>query len=697
MANFIDTIKAILTRLIFAAHGLVAIYKAYSLKDDPWYWYLAITILLLCFEGVFTLTIKETQEWKWFCPSVFLYLASVCPSIWLIELDKLDTRLAKKNAAALGLSDLIDTTTALQEIPIDLENIPIQVDNDTLVVIIEQFLMLILIIGRWMLPKGDLTRDQLSQLLLVYIGTAADIIEFFDSFKDEKVNTNKVLCIMVLSIWSWSLLQFTFVLTATKGRKTRITQEEKPKRLERAKEICCSIDVWGILINIILQDAPFFVFRVMLIAYYRLISYMNIFFTCKNTLVITLQFYRLFVVQLEKKEALKKEAEAAKKKLMKKRVLKQDLLGGNPNKSRRGGGSSSSSKNPDRRTRSPKEPKSSSKERRSKLKESGSSGANLVGGGNSSSKLSSADSSRQSRLVSSGRNKTFSTEDGASLGSHSPSSNRVKPNDRRRKAGMLAQKSLSKQDVSSSGGKPGKVPSAQSIANKTPAQAKTRKTTKNVTDDDDDAGVMNEMEGEFDGSDSPLAEDMAEEVDIIEIHAPGELLDEDGQDFDIEGCRYVEDIPEDQEEGEENEDDGREDMALIEVEEFESEPEEDSESGILMMELSPSRRVHLEFQPQMLDQSRFQWNHLRKLQGNQHQSRLLLDQYQSRHQKQLLNQRIEVNKHRHFQDWNLLKLQRRNQLVPKFCDHVPDWLQRKARKIRASTRWRIFFHEIFFA
>lgn len=44
------------------------------------------------------------------------------------------------------------------QIPLDLENIPIPVDTDTLVVIIEQFLMLILIIGRWMLPKGDLTR-----------------------------------------------------------------------------------------------------------------------------------------------------------------------------------------------------------------------------------------------------------------------------------------------------------------------------------------------------------------------------------------------------------------------------------------------------------------------------------------------------------------------------------------------------------
>ena len=178
-----------------------------------------------------------------FCPSVFFYLASVCPSIWLIELDKLDTRLEKKNAAmgvtetpaltthaateelmlestispllsALGNATLVNGTAGngtkvdlavlkdvgvssyivtkensdfrcdlFDQIPIDLENIPIPVDDDTLVVIIEQFLMLILIIGRWMLPKGDLTRDQLSQLLLVYIGTAADIIEFFDSFK----------------------------------------------------------------------------------------------------------------------------------------------------------------------------------------------------------------------------------------------------------------------------------------------------------------------------------------------------------------------------------------------------------------------------------------------------------------------------------------------------------------------------------
>ena len=45
-----------------------------------------------------------------FCPSVFFYLASVCPSIWLIELDKLDTRLEKKNAA-MGVTETPALTT----------------------------------------------------------------------------------------------------------------------------------------------------------------------------------------------------------------------------------------------------------------------------------------------------------------------------------------------------------------------------------------------------------------------------------------------------------------------------------------------------------------------------------------------------------------------------------------------------------
>lgn len=100
---------------------------------------------------------------------------------------------------------------------------------------------------------------------------------------------------------------------------------------------CCSIDVWGIALNIVLQDAPFLAFRLLIIIHYRIISYMNVFFTCKwssrsqqirtrsvslirlqcfagkNTLVILLQLYRLYVVHSENKVNEKKKTLAALK------------------------------------------------------------------------------------------------------------------------------------------------------------------------------------------------------------------------------------------------------------------------------------------------------------------------------------------------------------------------------------------------
>ncbi|XP_073966472.1 transmembrane protein 26 isoform X2 [Choristoneura fumiferana] len=292
VGKVLATIKAVITRLVFACHGIIAIWQVNFLKDDITYWYLASPILLLIFEGVFTLTIKENQEWKWFCPSVFLYLVLVVPAIWLLELHKVDMRVQQQhqNSSDQLAASAITTISPQTEISfVGATKLP----TDMWVTLIEQFLMLTLIVGRWLLPKGDLTRDQLSQLLLVYIGTAADIIEFFDSFKDEKVASEKVLVLLTLAIWSWSLVQFTVVLTATKSRKSRGTANRN------SRACCCSIEVCAIMMNIVLQDAPFLAFRLLIIAHYKIINYMNIFFTCKNTLVILLQLYRLYVLHLE--------------------------------------------------------------------------------------------------------------------------------------------------------------------------------------------------------------------------------------------------------------------------------------------------------------------------------------------------------------------------------------------------------------
>jgi len=86
---------------------------------------------------------------------------------------------------------------------------------------IEQLTLLILIIGRWTLPKGVISRDQLSQLLLVYFGISFDIMELFYLFDERQVIASRTLQYVILSIWTGSLLQFTIVLTTRKTRRHR--------------------------------------------------------------------------------------------------------------------------------------------------------------------------------------------------------------------------------------------------------------------------------------------------------------------------------------------------------------------------------------------------------------------------------------------------------------------------------------------
>ena len=50
--------------------------------------------------------------------------------------------------------------------------------------LIEQTTMLMMILGRWLLPTVQgMTKDSLSQLLLINLAVCADIIEFFDLLK----------------------------------------------------------------------------------------------------------------------------------------------------------------------------------------------------------------------------------------------------------------------------------------------------------------------------------------------------------------------------------------------------------------------------------------------------------------------------------------------------------------------------------
>ena len=118
-----------------------------------------------------------------------------------------------------------------------------------------------------------------------------------------QVQYHKVLCVIILGIWSLSLVQFSLVLTASRVRKNKTKLYLFSVDSDDTKG-CCRADVYGILITILLQDLPFLVLRMMLIFKYNVLSYTNMFFTSKNTLVIVLLVYRLVVVFLERHDVM---------------------------------------------------------------------------------------------------------------------------------------------------------------------------------------------------------------------------------------------------------------------------------------------------------------------------------------------------------------------------------------------------------
>uniref|UniRef100_A0AAZ3PQU6 Uncharacterized protein n=1 Tax=Oncorhynchus tshawytscha TaxID=74940 RepID=A0AAZ3PQU6_ONCTS len=149
----------------------------------------------------------------------------------------------------------------------------------------KQTMLIVLVLGRWLTPKGDMARDQLSQLLMAYMGLGADILDIFDTFTEPDVKTNRAVIDIGLALFSWALMHFPLVLTQT-----------CPTKAQPDPRLCCSREVWRMLLTVGHQDGPFLVYRLYLMIRKNVLNQLMIFFTCKNILVVLLEVYRIFVV-----------------------------------------------------------------------------------------------------------------------------------------------------------------------------------------------------------------------------------------------------------------------------------------------------------------------------------------------------------------------------------------------------------------
>lgn len=100
--------------------------------------------------------------------------------------------------------------------------------------LIEQTTMLMMILGRWLLPTVQgMTKDSLSQLLLVNLAMCADIIEFFDILKLSFVKSSQTLVVTILCLWTWSLMQFPFNTMSKLEDEEEGTNDRKPAKINR--------------------------------------------------------------------------------------------------------------------------------------------------------------------------------------------------------------------------------------------------------------------------------------------------------------------------------------------------------------------------------------------------------------------------------------------------------------------------------
>ncbi|KAG8569030.1 hypothetical protein GDO81_014237 [Engystomops pustulosus] len=270
-------LSAVFSRLLFALHGGIMVDIIVEYKEDEVYWCFLIGIVLLFIEMIVTLKMTKNGEWKWFSPMVFLYLCTIIPSIFVLELDGLDFR-----------RNITNKTNDCDETPFKTRSKMVQV--------LEEVTILVLIVGRWLMPRGKMSRDQLAQLLLLYLALGADMMDILELMKEPTVKTNMTITVVGLCLFSWAIMQFTIVLTQTFS-SLDIEVDGRFQSLSGVKNcvkfLFCTSEIWSVIISVGMQDGPFLVYRLYLVTREGVFNESMTFFICKNILSVLIQIYRL--------------------------------------------------------------------------------------------------------------------------------------------------------------------------------------------------------------------------------------------------------------------------------------------------------------------------------------------------------------------------------------------------------------------
>ncbi|XP_041364886.1 transmembrane protein 26-like [Gigantopelta aegis] len=253
--------KAGFVRLMFLIHSFLAYWRVASVYGSIGF-FLLFLLLLQVAEGIYTVVRQKGEEYKWFSQCFFFYIASTVPAIWMLEIDRIDrcTEIYQR-----------ENGTQLEELLIAIKGVtlPFTLAPDVWVSIVEQGMLFLVILGRLILPRGELSRNDIVQLVFVYLSMASDNSGLFVLFDESPVRKDRELTFAILGIWTFSMLLYTIGLAVT----------ETPGYRFRA--------LLGVFF---LQDLPYLIVRLVVLAKYALASYVVLLpiqeYLCHNPVIL---------------------------------------------------------------------------------------------------------------------------------------------------------------------------------------------------------------------------------------------------------------------------------------------------------------------------------------------------------------------------------------------------------------------------
>ncbi|XP_028817555.1 transmembrane protein 26b [Denticeps clupeoides] len=289
----LNFICAVVTRSLFILVSLIGVWT--WVKNNKLYWFLTILYLPLVAEMIITLRSRRSRVYKWFSPTIFLFLVSIIPTVWILEVDHLQNKPPAEKCAKL------DSAESIGKFIVGFRNGTNGTDFSQMhslcardwILALHQILLILLIVGKWLLPTGgEVTRDELAQILLVFVGTAADILEFNSETLYDIKGESPELLYATLAVWTWSMLQFPFHLSVVSS---------DPENFEENLLARHRPDICQIVEALFIQDGPFLVVRLSVMSHFKVVHQMLLFFTIKNLLVVSLNLYRLHIIISELK------------------------------------------------------------------------------------------------------------------------------------------------------------------------------------------------------------------------------------------------------------------------------------------------------------------------------------------------------------------------------------------------------------